>query len=64
MDRWSREGSALWQASQQATAELVFGKEVAVNTYGFDKFDRTIAGVSLSDGTNVNQELVKAGWCW
>lgn len=35
-----------------------------MNTYGFDKFDRTIAGVSLSDGTNVNQELVKAGWCW
>lgn len=29
-----------------------------------DKHGRTIADVLLADGRNVNQELVKAGWCW
>ena len=25
---------------------------------------RTLADVLLSDGLNLNQELVKDGWCW
>src|SRR5262249_53523348 len=29
-----------------------------------DKYGRTIADVLLIDGTNVNHELVKDGWCW
>ena len=31
---------------------------------GLDKYGRTIADVLLPDGTNVNRELVKEGWCW
>jgi len=30
---------------------------------GKDRYGRTIGGVLLSDGTNVNHELVKDGWC-
>ena len=32
--------------------------------HGLDKYGRTLADVILPDGTNVNQELVKQGWCW
>ena len=33
-------------------------------THGQDKYGRTLADVILKDGTNVNHELVKDGWCW
>ena len=48
----------------QAVAELVFGKQATLQTYGLDKYGRTIADVLLPDGTNVNHILVKNGWCW
>jgi hypothetical protein len=48
----------------QAVAELVFGKQATLQTYGLDKYGRTIVDVLLPDGTNVNHTLVKDGWCW
>ena len=57
-------GQAYGKRAKQATAELVFGKEVTLQTYGEDKHGRTIADVFLSDGTNVNHRLVQDGWCW
>ena len=42
----------------------MFGKDVTLQTHGKDKYKRTLADVSLPDGTNLNQELVKQGWCW
>jgi micrococcal nuclease len=42
----------------------VFGKIVTIVEHGLDKYGRTIADVILQDGTNVNQELVKAGMAW
>jgi endonuclease YncB( thermonuclease family) len=44
--------------------QLVFGKEVTLQTHGHDKYGRTIADVLLPDGANVNHILVKDGWCW
>ena len=41
-----------------------FGKEVALQTHVKDKYGRTLADVLMTDGTNVNHELVKQGWCW
>ena len=35
-----------------------------LDTHGQDKYGRTLADVMLRDGTNVNHELVKEGWCW
>ena len=29
-----------------------------------DKYWRTIGDVQLPDGTNINQQLMKEGWCW
>jgi micrococcal nuclease len=42
----------------------VFGKTVPAQTHGYDKYKRTLGDVILPDGTNVNHELVKHGWCW
>lgn len=57
-------GQAYGQKAKHAASDLVFGKEVTLHTFGKDKYGRTIGEVLLSDGTNVNQELVKEGWCW
>ena len=35
-----------------------------LQTYGYDKYKHTLADVLLPDGMNLNQELVKQGWCW
>jgi len=40
------------------------GKQITLQRLGKDKYGRTIADVLLPDGTNVNHELVKDGWCW
>ena len=58
-------GQAYGTRAKQAISELVLGGEVTLQTYGHDKYGRTIGGdVLLFDGTNVNHELVKAGLCW
>ena len=57
-------GQAFGQKAKQAASALVLVKEVTLQTYGKDKYRRTLAEVLLPDGTNVNHELVKDGWCW
>src|SRR5262249_7761288 len=57
-------GQAYGKRAKQAASALVFGKEVSLRTHRLDKYGRTIADVLLPDGTNVNHELVKEGWCW
>jgi micrococcal nuclease len=39
-------------------------KKITLQTHGKDKYGLTLADVLLLDGTNVNHELVKDGWCW
>jgi endonuclease YncB( thermonuclease family) len=57
-------GQAYGKRAKQAASDLVFGKEVTIRTHGHDKYKRTIGDVLLPDGMNLNQELVKQGWCW
>ncbi len=57
-------GQAFGKRAKQAASELVYGKEVTLQTHGKDRYGRTIADVLLLDGTNVNHTLVKDGWCW
>ena len=57
-------GQAYGHQAKQATSEMVFGKEVIIQTHGRDKAGRTLADVLLPDGTHVNHTLVKNGWCW
>jgi micrococcal nuclease len=57
-------GQAYGKRVKQAASVLPFGKEVTLQTHGYDKYKRTIGDVILLDGINLNQELVKQGWCW
>jgi endonuclease YncB( thermonuclease family) len=57
-------GQPYGKRAKQAASELVFGKAVTLQTFGKDKYGRTIADVLLPDGTNVNHTLVKDGRCW
>ena len=57
-------GQAYGKKAKQAASALAFGKEVTIQTHGHDKYKRILGDVILPDGTNVNQELVKQGWCW
>ena len=45
-------------------SDLVFRKEVTLQTHGLDEYGRTIGDVILPDGMNLNQELVRRGLCW
>ncbi len=55
-------GQAYGKKAKQASSALVFGKNVTLEIHGKDKYGRTLADVLLTDGTNVNHELVsKAG---
>jgi micrococcal nuclease len=57
-------GQAFGTRAKQAASELVYRKEVTLQTHGKDKYRRTLADVLLPDGMNVNHTLVKDGWCW
>ena len=57
-------GQAYGTRAKQAASELVLGGEVTLQTYSHDQCGRTLADVLWLDGTNVNHELVKAGWWW
>ena len=57
-------GQPFGKRAKQAASDLALGKEVTVQTHGHDKYKRTIGEVILPDGMNLNQELVKQGWCW
>jgi endonuclease YncB( thermonuclease family) len=52
------------QRAKQATSTLSFGQHVTVHRAGKDRYGRTLGTVELTDGTNVNYELVRQGWCW
>ena len=56
-------GQAFGDRAKQATSALIFGRDVILQTYGQDKYGRTLGDVFLLDGTNVNHTLVKDGWC-
>lgn len=57
-------GQAFGTRAKQAASKLVFGREVTLQTYGQDKYERTLGDAFLLDGTHVNHMLVKDGWCW
>ena len=57
-------GQAYGKKAKQAASDLIFGKEVTIQNPGHDKYRRIIGEVILFQGMNLNQELVKQGWCW
>ncbi len=57
-------GQAYGHKSAEFSFTHSFGKDVTVQTFGLDKYGRTIGDVHLPDGTMLNKELVKAGLAW
>ncbi|RMF86537.1 MAG: nuclease [Nitrospinota bacterium] len=50
--------------AKQYTSALVFGQVVTVQVQSIGKYGRIIGNVLLSDGRNLSQELVRAGYAW
>jgi micrococcal nuclease len=46
------------------TSSLAFGKTVNVDVTGTDRYQRTIAQITLPDSRNLERELVRAGLAW
>jgi endonuclease YncB( thermonuclease family) len=57
-------GQPFGKKAKQFTSSLVFGKQVMVKTLRRDIHGRMVADVPFPDGTNLSQELVKAGLAW
>ncbi len=57
-------GQAYGKQAKQFTSALCFGQQVKVLEHGRDKYRRTLGTIILSNGKNLNQELVRAGLAW
>jgi endonuclease YncB( thermonuclease family) len=57
-------GQPFGNNAKQFASDMVFGKVVTIKDLGKDKYGRTIGDVLLPDGTNLNKELVVAGYAW
>lgn len=57
-------GQPFGKIAKWATSALVFGRAVTVQGHDKDRYRRLVADILLADETNVNQKLVKDGWCW
>lgn len=55
---------AFGKVAKLATSALVFGRTITVKPHDTDRYKRVVAEVFLPDGTNLNQQLVRDGWCW
>jgi micrococcal nuclease len=50
--------------AKQYTSEMAFGNEVEVRVKTTDRYGRPVGEVILSDGSNLNKELVFVGLAW
>jgi micrococcal nuclease len=50
--------------SKQFTSNLAFNKKVTVHPVSSDRYGRTIARITLPDGKDLGQELVRNGLAW
>lgn len=57
-------GQAFGAAGKTFTSDLAFGKEVTVHVKDMDRYGRTVAEITLPDGTSLNQQLVGNGLAW
>lgn len=57
-------GQDFGPAARQFTNSCCFRKDVTLEVRGKDKFGRVVASVYLTDGADLNQELVRRGLAW
>ena len=54
---------AFGQVAKTALSNLVFGKDIDVESRGTDRYGRTLGWI-VSNGREVNLEMVKTGMAW
>jgi len=54
---------AFGKKAKKFTASLTAGKQVSVKVYDKDRYGRSV-GVVFVGGTNVNEEIIRAGYAW
>ena len=54
---------AYGQKARQALSELVYGKQINIETSGHDRYQRTLAHLKLDD-SDINRLMVKQGFAW
>jgi len=50
--------------AKQFTSTMAFGKTVTVRVAGHDRYGRELGQVTLEDGDNLNQKLLRTGLAW
>ncbi len=59
-----RPGQPYAQASRDALASLISGKDLVLVCYERDRYERNICDVPLADGMTANQKQVENGMAW
>ena len=57
-------GMPFYKVSKQYLAKLCFGKTVSLKEDARDRYDRIVAFTYLPDGTEVSEEMLRAGMAW
>lgn len=57
-------GQSFGTKAKSQLSSLVFSKIVTVEKKDVDRYGRTVADLALTDGTNINREMVKSGYAW
>lgn len=57
-------GQAYGKAAKQFVLELAAQQIVKVEVFEKDRYGRSVGDVILSDGRNLNREIVRAGYAW
>jgi len=50
--------------AKQLVSDLAFGQAITVHPYRYERFNRLIAKIELSDGRDLGEELVRQGLAW
>jgi len=57
-------GMPYYKVSKQYLSDLCFGKSVTVKVSKIDRYGRSVARITLSDGRDISTEMIKAGMAW
>lgn len=57
-------GMPFYKAAKKHLSDLCFGKDIWLEIRETDRYGRKIAFSHLADGTELSQEMIKAGFAW
>ena len=57
-------GMPYYKISKQYLSDLCFGEPVTVKVSKIDRYGRSVARITLSDGRDISTEMIRAGMAW